>query len=100
MPFFPGTPVKRNMSKQEIADVTGMLTEVLENMNLEIIELKTETKEGFETIKNHMMNSLSDLESFKEWNRKSDDNSERRLVEKENHELKKKILELETSLKV
>ena len=100
MPFFPGTPVKRNMSKQEIADVTGMLTEVLENMNLEIIELKTETKEGFETIENHMMNSLSDLESFKEWNRKSDDNSERRLVEKENHELKKKILELETSLKV
>ena len=100
MPFFPGTPVKRNMSKQEIADVTGMLTEVLENMNLEIIELKTETKEGFETIENHMMNSLNDLESFKEWNRKSDDNSERRLVEKENHELKKKILELETSLKV
>ena len=100
MPFFPGTPVKRNMSKQEIADVTGMLTEVLENMNLEIIELKTETKEGFETIENHMMNSLNDLENFKEWNRKSDDNSERRLVEKENHELKKKILELETSLKV
>ena len=100
MPFFPETPVKRNMSKQEIAEVTGMLTEVLENMKLEIIELKTETKEGFESIENHMMNSLNDLENFKEWNTKSNGKSERKLVEKENHELKKKILELETSLKV
>ena len=37
MPFFPETPVKRNMSKEEIVEV--IWTEVLENVNLEINEL-------------------------------------------------------------
>ena len=46
MPFFLETPVKRNMSKEETAEITGMLTEVLESLNLEINKLKTETKES------------------------------------------------------
>ena len=46
MSFFLETPVKRNMSKVETAEITGMLTEVLESLNLEINELKTETKES------------------------------------------------------
>ena len=29
MPFFPGTPRKRNMSKEEINEVIGLLTNVL-----------------------------------------------------------------------
>lgn len=28
MPFFPGTPLKRNMSKEEINEVIGLLTNV------------------------------------------------------------------------
>ena len=99
MPFCPETPGKRNMSKGETAEVIGMLTEVLENVNLEINELKIETKDKFESIENHMMNLVKDHEDFKEWNTKSYDNNERRLTEKKNHELKKKILKLETSLK-
>ena len=87
------------MSKEEIAEFIGMLTEVLENVKLEINELKTKTKDRFESIEDHMMNLVKDHEDFKEWNTQSDDNNERRLIEKENHELKKKILELETSLK-
>ena len=88
------------MPKEEIADVIGMLTGNLENMNLEINELKTETKDRFESIKNHMMNLVKDHhEDFKEWNTKSNDNNKRRLIEKENHGLKKKTLELETFLK-
>ena len=46
MPFFPETPVKRNMSKEELAEVTGMLTEVHENVNLEITNLKLKRKTG------------------------------------------------------
>ena len=99
MPFFLETPVKRNMSKEEIAEVTGMLMEFLENVNLEINELKTDTKGKFESIENHMMNLVKDNEDVKEWNTKSNDYNERRLIEKENHELKNKILELESSLK-
>ena len=99
VPFFPETPVKRNMSKEEIAEVIGMLTEVLENVNLEINKLKTETKDRFESIEKHMMNLVEGHEDVKEWNTKSYDYNERRLIEKENHELKKKILELESSLK-
>ena len=99
MPFFPETPVKRNMSKEELAEVTGMLTEVHENVNLEINKLKAETKDRFELIENHMTNLVKDHEDFKEWNTKSNNYNERRLIEKENHELKKKILELEPSLK-
>ena len=38
------------MSKTEIAEVIGMLTEVLENVNLEINELKIEAKDRFESI--------------------------------------------------
>ena len=87
------------MSKEEITEVIGMLTEVLENVNLEINELKTETKDRFESIENHMMNLVKDHEDVKEWNTKSNDYNERRLIEKENHELKKKIMELESSLK-
>ena len=99
MPFFPETSIKRNMSKEEIAEFIVMLTEVLENVKLEINELKTKTKDRFESIEDHMMNLVKDHEDFKEWNTQSDDNNERRLIEKENHELLKKILELETSLK-
>ena len=87
------------MSKEEIAEVIGMLTEVLENVDLEINELKTETKGRFESIKNHMKNLVKDHEDFKEWNTKSNVKNEKRLVEKENNELKKKFLELESSLK-
>ena len=87
------------MSKEEITEVIGMLTEVLENVNLEINELMTETKDRFESIENHMMNLVKDHEDVKEWNTKSNDYNERRLIEKENHELKKKIMELESSLK-
>ena len=87
------------MSKEEITEVIGMLTEVLENVNLEINELKTETKDRFESIENHMMNLVKGHEDFKEWNAKSNDYNEKRLIEKENLELKKKILELESSLK-
>ena len=29
MPFFPGTPIKRNMLKEEINEVIGLLTDVL-----------------------------------------------------------------------
>ena len=94
MPFFPETPVKRNMSKEELAEVTGMLTEVHENVNLEINKLKAETKDRFELIENHMTNLAKDHEDVKEWNTKSNNYNERRLIEKENHELKKKILEL------
>ena len=39
MPFFPETPVKMNMSKEEIVEVIWMLKEVLENVNLVINEL-------------------------------------------------------------
>ena len=96
---------QRNMSKEEIA---GRLTEVLETVNLEINELlvlkdfqsqKTEMKDRFESIKNHMINLVKGHNDFKEWNTKPNDKNERRLFEKENHELKKKILELESSLK-
>ena len=45
------------------------------------------------------MNLVKDNEDFKKWNTKSKDNNERRLTEKKNHELKNKILKLETSLK-
>ena len=76
-----------------------MLTEVLENVNLEINELKTETKDRFESIENHTMNLVKDHEDIKEWNTKSNDYNERRLIEKENHDLKKKISVLESSLK-
>ena len=41
------------MSKKEIAEVIGMLTEVLENVKLEINKLMTETKDRFEPIENH-----------------------------------------------
>ena len=99
MPFFLETPVKRNTSKEEIAEIIGMLMELLENVNLEINELKTDTKDKFDSIENHMMNLVKDNEDVKEWNTKSNDYNERRLIERENHELKKKILELESSLK-
>ena len=90
----------RNMSKEEIIEVIGIVTEVLENVNLEISKLKTKTKDRFESIENHMVNLVNDLEDRgMEWNTKSNDSNERRLIEKENHELKKKILELESSLK-
>ena len=71
MPFFAETLVKRNMSKEEITEVVGMLTDVLENMNLEINGLKTETKDRFESIGNHMMSLVKDHEDFKEQNIKS-----------------------------
>ena len=87
------------MSKEEIAEVIGMLTEVLENVDLEINELKSETKGRFESIKNHMKSLVKDHEDFKEWNTKSNVKNEKRLVEKENNELKKKFLELESPLK-
>ena len=45
------------------------------------------------------MNLVKDNEDFKKWNTKFKDNNERRLTEKKNHELKNKILKLETSLK-
>ena len=64
------------MLKEEIAKVIGMLTEDLENVNLEINELKTETKDRFELIKNHMMNLVKDHDSVKEWNPKSSDYNE------------------------
>ena len=95
MTFCPETPVKRNMLKEEIAKVIGMLTEVFGNVNLEISERKSETKDRFVSIENHMMNLVKDHKDFKEWNIKCNDNNERRLIGKENHELKKKILELE-----
>ena len=66
MPFFAETLVTRNMSKEEITEVVGMLTDVLENMNLEINGLKTETKDRFESIGNHMMSLVKDHEDFKE----------------------------------
>ena len=99
IPFFPETPVKRNMSKEEIAEVTGKLMEVLENVNLQINEVKTETKDRYESIENRMINLIKDHEDFTEWNTKSNGNNQRRLIEKENRELKKKILELVSSLK-
>ena len=67
------------MSKEEIAEVIGMLTEVLENVNLEISKLMTETKDRFEPIENHMLNLVKDHEDFKESNTKSHDNNERNL---------------------
>ena len=99
MSFFLETPVKRNISKEEITEVIGMLTEVLENVNLEINKLKTEMKDRFESIENHMINLVKDHEDIKEWSTKSNNYNERRLSEIENHELKKKILKLESSLK-
>ena len=50
-------------------------------------------------IENHMIHLVKDHEDLKECNTKSNHNNERRLIEKENHEFKKKTLELETSLK-
>ena len=47
MPFFPGTPLKRNMSKEEInwiINQRSLKRKVRDN------ELKTETKERFESI--------------------------------------------------
>ena len=64
------------MLKEEIAEVIGMLTEDLENVNLEINELKTETKDRFELIKNHMMNLVKDHDNVKEWNPKYSDYNE------------------------
>ena len=86
------------MSKEEIAEVIRMLAEVFGNANLEINELKTETKDRFESVENHIKNLVIGHEDFKEWNTKSNDNNGRRLMENENHELKKKVQELETSL--
>ena len=97
MPYFLKTSVQRIMSKEDITEVIGMPTELLENVNLEINKLKTERKDRFESIESHTMNLLKDREDFKEWNSKSKDNNERRIIQKENHELKKKILELESS---
>ena len=97
MPYFLKTSVQRIMSKEDITEVIGMPTELLENVNLEINKLKTERKDRFESIESHTMNLLKDREDFKEWNSKSNDNNERRIIQKENHELKKKILELESS---
>ena len=69
-------------------------------MNLEINKLKTKTKDRFESIENHMVNLVNGLKDRgMEWNTRSNDTNERRLIEKENHELKKKILELESPLK-
>ena len=99
MLFLPETSVKSNMSKEEIAKVIGILTEVLQNANLEINELKTKAKGSFESIEDHMISLVKYHKEFNEWNTKSNGNNERRLIEKENHELKTKILELETSLK-
>ena len=45
------------------------------------------------------MNLVKDHKDLKEYNTKSNDNNERRLIEKENRELEKKILKLESSLK-
>ena len=67
------------MSKKEIAEVIGMLTEVLENVKLEINKLMTETKDRFEPIENHMLNLVKDHEDFKESNTKSNDNNEKNL---------------------
>ena len=97
--FFPETPPKRNMSKEQITEVIRILTKILENVNIEFNELMAETKGRFESIKNHMMNLVKDHKGFKKWKTKSNNHNERRLNEKENDELKKKILELETSLK-
>ena len=44
------------MSKEKIAEVIGMLTEVLENANLEINKLKIKAKDRFECIQKHMIN--------------------------------------------
>ena len=66
MPFFAETPVKRIMAKEEITEVIGMLADVLENMNLEINGYKTERKDRFESIGNHMMSLVKDHEDFKE----------------------------------
>ena len=66
MTFCPETPVKRNMLKEEIAKVIGMLTEVFGNVNLEISERKSETKDRFVSIENHMMNLVKDHKDFKE----------------------------------
>ena len=87
------------MSQEQITKVIGILTKILENVNIEINKLMAETKGRFESIKNHMMNLVKDHKSFKKWKTKSNNHNERRLNEKENDELKKKILELETSLK-
>ena len=87
------------MSQEQITEVIGILTKILENVNIEINKLMAETKGRFESIKNHMMNLVKDHKSFKKWKTKSNNHNERRLNEKENDELKKKILELETSLK-
>ena len=66
MTFCPETPVKRNMLKEEIAKVIGMLTEAFGNVNLEISERKSETKDRFVSIENHMMNLVKDHKDFKE----------------------------------
>ena len=87
------------MSQEQITEVIGILTKILENVNIEINKHMAETKGRFESIKNHMMNLVKDHKGFKKWKTKSNNHNERRLNEKENDELKKKILELETSLK-
>ena len=54
------------MSKKDIAEVIRMSAEVLENFKLEINDLRTETKESFGSIKNHIMNLVKDHEECKE----------------------------------
>ena len=46
-----------------------------------------------------MINLLEDHKDYKEWNTKSNDNDERGIFKKGNHELIKKVLELKSSLK-
>ena len=87
------------MSKEDIAEVIGTLTDVLETMNIEMNELQTETKDRFESIENHMINLVEDYEELKEWSTRSNAKNERELIEKENYEMKKKIVELESTLK-
>ena len=53
------------MSKGKIPEVIGMLTQVLENVNLEINELKIKTNHRFESIKNHLINLVKDIEAIK-----------------------------------
>ena len=95
MPTSLETPVQTSLLSEEIGDVIGTLTDVLEPMNLQMILHKPNTIDRLDTIENHLLSLKANYENFKEWSTKNNEENENRLLTKENPKLKQKIKELD-----
>ena len=95
MPTSLETPVQTSLLSEEIGDVIGTLTDVLEPMNLQMILHKPNTIDRLDIIENHLLSLKANYENFKEWSTKNNEENENRLLTKENPKLKQKIKELD-----